>query len=118
MNWSARESRGNIHVAPDYVDGPNGQSFLSYSATEIAMTLNRKDALLREALEALYSLAPRVKDYGGCFGRMTGGGGADCECTACKIKRELNTNTTESALTHKAAWAAGARANEQKRYPD
>ncbi len=52
-----------------------------------------KDTLLREALEAMQNLAPRVKDYGGCFGRMAGGGGADCECTACKIRRELTPTT-------------------------
>ena len=47
--------------------------------------------LLREALEAMINLAPRVKDYGGCFGRMAGGkdGPDECVCTACKIRREL-----------------------------
>ncbi len=53
----------------------------------------RQAELLREALEAMQNLAPRVKDYGGCFGRMAGGGGADCECTACKIRRELTPTT-------------------------
>jgi len=43
-------------------------------------------ALLREALEALWNLAPRIKnDRGGCFGD----GGKDCTCTACKIRREI-----------------------------
>lgn len=52
--------------------------------------MNRKDDLLREALEAMNNLAPRVKEYGGCFGKMAGtGGGHDCTCTACKIRREL-----------------------------
>ena len=47
-------------------------------------------ALLREALESMLNLAPRVKGYDGCFGRMVGGtGGEDCTCTACKIKREI-----------------------------
>lgn len=46
--------------------------------------------LLKEALDAMLNLAPRVKDYGGCFGRMAGsGGGKDCICTACKIRRAL-----------------------------
>lgn len=46
--------------------------------------------LLREALEAMLNLAPRVKEYGGCFGKMAGGtGGEDCICTACKIRREI-----------------------------
>lgn len=50
----------------------------------------KKNALLREALEAMTNLAPRVKDYGGCFGRMAGGyGGKECACTACKIRREI-----------------------------
>lgn len=53
--------------------------------------LKAKDDLLREALGALYNMAPRVKDYGGCFARMVGGqdGPDTCVCTACRIKREL-----------------------------
>ena len=47
-------------------------------------------ALLREALESMLNLSPRVKEYDGCFGKMAGGmGGEDCECTACKIRREI-----------------------------
>lgn len=52
--------------------------------------MEEKDALLSEALEAMINLAPRVKNYDGCFGRMAGGcGGKDCDCTACKIRREI-----------------------------
>ena len=52
----------------------------------IANDIERKDGLLREALDAMLNLAPRIKnDRGGCFGD----GGQDCECTACRIRREL-----------------------------
>jgi hypothetical protein len=55
-----------------------------------SVMMKAKNILLSEALEAMTNLAPRVKDHGGCFGRMAGGiGGYDCSCTACKIKREL-----------------------------
>ena len=56
----------------------------------VAVALQRdiagKNELLREALEAMLNLAPRIKnDRDGCFGD----GGKDCVCTACKIRREL-----------------------------
>jgi hypothetical protein len=63
-----------------------------YRKVSIALQrdVKAKNILLSEALEAMTNLAPRVKDHGGCFGRMAGGiGGYDCSCTACKIKREL-----------------------------
>jgi len=51
-----------------------------------AERLKAKDELLREALQAMLNLAPRIRDdRGGCFGD----GGRDCPCTACKIRREI-----------------------------
>lgn len=62
---------------------------IAFELKRLRNSEDRKAALLREAINAMQNLAPRVKEYGGCFGRMTGGGGADCECTACKIRREI-----------------------------
>ena len=57
---------------------------------DIQKITDAKDDILREALNAMLNLSPRVKEYGGCFGKMAGGiGGEDCICTACKIRREI-----------------------------
>jgi hypothetical protein len=50
--------------------------------------LERKDALLREALNVIAELGPRGrKQRNGCFFVIPP---EPCFCTACKIKRELN----------------------------
>lgn len=57
---------------------------------DIQQITDAKDGLLREALNAMINMAPRVKEYDGCFGRMAGGtSGDECTCTACKIKSEI-----------------------------
>ena len=64
---------------------------ITFELKRLRNSEGRRNALLSEALEAMINLAPRVKNYDGCFDRMAGGfGGKDCKCTACKIRREID----------------------------
>lgn len=90
MNKATELAILRVTEGVDSYFGADDDEFVQNLFEDIQQIADAKDAILREALESMLNLSPRVKEYDGCFGKMAGGmGGEDCECTACKIRREI-----------------------------
>lgn len=86
--WPKRTMAKILDCIADELEAKHGHD-LRLFVTDLRIaskSMERKDVVLREALEALLNMAPRIRDErGGCFGN----GGQDCNCTACRIRREI-----------------------------